>query len=52
MPQKPGQILDPQTTLSSAYYCGYVVDGHIPCDTNVVLIVVLEFGWVGFLALM
>jgi hypothetical protein len=37
MPQKPDQILDPQATFSSAYYCGCVVDGHIPCDTNVAL---------------
>ncbi|MBU3602485.1 hypothetical protein [Polynucleobacter sp. AM-25C3] len=37
MSQKPGQILDPQDTFSSAYYCGCAVDGRIPCDTNVVL---------------
>jgi hypothetical protein len=36
MPQKLGQIPDPQATFSFVGYSGCVVDGHIPCGTSAV----------------
>jgi hypothetical protein len=37
MPQILGQLLGLQATFSFVGHSGYVVDGHMPCDTSAAL---------------